>query len=218
MFRAMLFTQWKWSRAVLLPLVIAAFAVPVYSVGPFSEAGVSRGQIAPMLAQMQIWGFGYMIAAWFTGLVVAAAAWSYDTKGKHVYALSLPIPRWHYLLLRYGAGALLLLIPALFLWIGALVATASAQIPLGVHAYPTALAVRFLLAAFLAYSVMFAASGLPKKIGIIVGVGIAAVVLTDAALDQIMGHSVLIPGLLDWALRWPGFLEVFAARWMLIDV
>jgi hypothetical protein len=33
-----------------------------------------------------------------------------------------------------------------------------------------------------------------------------------------MGRSVLLSGLFEWAVRWPGFLEVYAGRWMLIDV
>lgn len=218
MFRAMLFTQWKWTRAVMLPLVIVAFAVPVYSVGQFSEAGLSRSQVAPLLANMQVWGLGYMFAAVMIGLMVAAGAWSYDTKLKHVYALSLPLPRWHYLLLRYAAGILLLLIPAFVLWIGALVATSSAEVPVGLRVYPTALALRFLLASFLSYSLMFALSGLPKRVGIGVAVGLGVLVLIDGAIGQMTGGSVIVPNLLQWALRWPGFLEVFAGRWMLIDV
>lgn len=218
MFRAMLFTQWKWTRALILPLVIASFAVPVYSVSEFSEAGLSRSQVAPLLASMQAWGLGYMFAAGLIGMMVAAGAWSFDTKGKHVYALSLPLPRWHYLLLRYAAGALILLLPALFLWIGGLVATSSSEIPIGLRAYPTALALRFLLASFLSYSITFALSGLPKKVGIGLGVAIGVLFLADAALGQVMGRSVILSSIFEWAIRWPGFLEVFAGRWMLIDV
>lgn len=218
MFRAILFTQWKWTRALILPFVIAIFAVPIYSVGAFSEAGLSRSQVAPLLGSMQGWGLTYMMATVFMGMLIAAGAWSFDTKGKHVYALSLPLPRWHYLLLRYAAGILILFVPAFFLWIGGLVATSSAEIPIGLHAYPTALALRFLLACFLSYSLMFAISGLPKKVGIGIAVAAGVLVLTDAALGQVMGKSVLLSGLFDWVIRWPGFLEVFAGRWMLIDV
>ncbi|MGI9077698.1 MAG: hypothetical protein ACR2G6_10265 [Gemmatimonadaceae bacterium] len=218
MFRAILFTQWKWTRAMMLPLVIVAFAVPLYSVNEFSDAAQSRAEVAPLLSKMQAWGFGYMMAAMFVGLFVAAMVWSYDTKGKHVYALSLPLPRWHYLLLRFAAGALMLLLPALFLWVGALVATSSAHIPVGLHAYPTALALRFLLATFLVYSLVFAMSAVPKKIGIVLVIAMAGVVLLDAALSQAMGRSVIVTNVFEWAVRWPGYFEVFAGRWMLIDV
>jgi hypothetical protein len=218
MFRAMLFTQWKWSRAVLIPLVIATFAVPVYSVHQFSDASLSRWQVSSMLASMQAWGLGYMFVSVFVGLIIASATWSFDIKLKHVYALSLPLPRWHYLILRYAAGAVLLLIPAFFLWIGGLVATASSTIPIGLHPYPTALALRFLLATFISYSVIFAASTVPKKIAIVIAIVVGALILTDAAIDYFSGNSILISGLFDWAVRWPGFLEVFAGRWMLIDV
>lgn len=218
MFRAMLFTQWKWSRPFLLPLTIAAFAVPVYSVRQFADLSVSRWQIATMLSTMQAWGLGYLVASWFVGLTVGSAPWSIDVKGRHVYALSLPLPRWHYLLLRYAAGALLLLIPATLLWIGALIATSSSAIPVGLHAYPTALALRFLLASFVMYSVVFATSSVPKKIGVGLAIAIGAIILVDAAIDYATGNSRMLTGLFDWAIRWPGFLEVFAGRWMLIDV
>lgn len=218
MFRAMLFTQWKWSRGVLLPLVIATFAVPVYSVHQFSDASLSRWQVSSMLASMQAWGLGYMFASVFIGLIIASASWSFDIKLKHVYALSLPIPRWHYLLLRYAAGAVILLIPAFFLWMGGLVAIASSSIPIGLHAYPTALAIRFLLAAFISYSFIFAASTVPKKIGIGIGIAFGVLILFDAAIDYATGSSTMITGLFEWAVRWPGFMEVFAGRWMLIDV
>ena len=218
MFRAMLFTQWKWTRAVLLPLVIATFAVPVYSVNQFSDVSISRWQVSSMLASMQAWGLGYMFASVFIGLFVASAAWTFDVRLKHVYALSLPIPRWHYLLLRYAAGSLILLVPAFFLWMGGLVATASSAIPVGLHAYPTALAIRFLLATFISYSIIFSASTVPKKIGIGIAIAFGVLILFDATIDYATGNSRLISGLFEWAVRWPGFMEVYAGRWMLIDV
>lgn len=171
-----------------------------------------------MLASMQAWGVAYMLASVFVGMFIASASWSFDIKLKHVYALSLPLPRWHYLLLRYAAGTVLLLVPAFFLWIGGLVATASSAIPIGLHAYPTALAIRFLLATFISYSIIFAASPVPKRIAIGVGIAVGLFILTDATIDYVAGNSNLISGLFEWAVRWPGFLEVFAGRWMLIDV
>ena len=217
MLRAMLFTQWKWTRAYLLPLVIATFAVPVYSVQQFSDASLSRWQVSSLLASMQTWGAGYMAAAMLIGLTIAAGAWSWDTKGGHVYALSLPIPRWHYLLLRFAAGAIILAVPSVFLWIGGLVATSSSAIPIGLRAYPTALALRFLLASFLLYSLTFSLSSLPKRFVIGFGVSIGMLVLADATIDYFTKSS-LITALFEWAIRWPGFLEVFVGRWMLIDV
>ncbi len=218
MFRAMLFTQWKWSRAILLPLVIATFAVPVYSVREFSDGSASRWQVSSLLANMQAWGLAYMFSSVLIAIFIASATWSYDVKSRHVYALRLPIPRWHYQLLRYGAGTLLLLIPTAFLWIGGLVATSSSAIPIGLHAYPTALALRFLLASFVAFSAMFAASAIPKRIAIGIGGALGVLMLTDGVLSQFAGNSVIMSRLFEWAIRWPGFLEVFAGRWMLIDV
>ena len=218
MFRAMLFTQWKWSRIILLPIVIATFAIPMYSVQQFSDVSVSRWQVGAMLSSMQVWGMAYMFGSVFVGMIVASAAWSTDMRGRHVYALSLPIERWRYIALRYAAGAVILLIPAFALWVGCLLATSSSAIPVGLNAYPTALAIRFLLATFVAYSFIFAASSLPKKIAIGVAIAFGVLIVADVTIDYLSGNSRMMSGLLDWAVRWPGFLEVFAGRWMLIDV
>jgi hypothetical protein len=135
-----------------------------------------------------------------------------------VYALSLPVPRWHYALQRFGAGVLLLAAPALALWLGALLASATATIPPGLQAYPGALAVRFTLALGVAYAVFFAiTAGTTRTAGYVLAILGGIVVVQVLAIAA--GFEVrLIPFVGDRLLLWPGPLEIFSGRWMLIDV
>src|SRR5205823_857995 len=100
----------------------------------------------------------YPVLAAALGLLVAIATWAPDHRGRHVHALSLPLPRWRYVLLRFGAGATLLAAPIVAVSAGALLATWSATIPAGLQGYPGALAIRFALAVLVAYAVFFAVS------------------------------------------------------------
>ena len=218
MFRMILFTQWKWSRAILLPAVLAAFALPLFSVQGAGNPNRTGWEARALLNSVQTWGVGYPVLATAIALAMAMTAWGADHRGRHVYALSLPVPRWHYALQRFGAGIVLLAAPALALWLSALVAAATATIPAGLHAYPGALAVRFTLALVVAYAVFFAiTAGTTRTAGYVIALigGIIVVqILTAAAGLDIR----LIPFIGDRLLLWPGPLEIFSGRWMLIDV
>ncbi len=218
MFPMILFTQWKWSRLTLLPLVVTAFALPLLSVQRAGNPQTTPWDARLMLNAIQAWGVGYPVLATTIALFIAMTAWSADHRGRHVYALSLPIPRWHYALQRFGAGAILLGAVAIALWLGALLAAGTASIPAGLHAYPTAIAVRFALALFVAYSVFFAiTAGTTRTAGYVLailgGLIVAQVLAAAAGLD-----IRLIPFLGDRLILWPGPLEIFSGRWMLIDV
>src|SRR3989304_771772 len=131
MFRAILFTQWQWTRLTVLIGAVAGFAIPVLSVGDVSAAAVDQARVGELLNVQRAWGLGYPVLATALGLVVALSAWGADHRGRHVYALSLPLPRWQYALLRLGTGLLLLAVPALAVWLGGLVASAAVIIPPG---------------------------------------------------------------------------------------
>jgi hypothetical protein len=218
MFRVILYTQWKWSRIVVALGVLVAFALPILSVQGAGVTDPTRWDATRLLRSIETWSVWYATFALGIGLLVATTAWAQDHRGRHVYALSLPIPRWEYTLLRFAAGAVLLAAPVVALWIGALLATSLAQIPPGLHAYPNALALRFALAALVAYAVFFAVSaGTTRTAGYVlavVGALFAAEVLLSAAG---VGGSV-IEGAFDRLVNWPGPLEIFTGRWMLIDV
>ena len=218
MFRVMLYSQWKWTRLIVALGSIAAFALPLVSVQGAARADSNPLQAGELLQAVQSWGTLYPVLAAALGLLVAIATWAPDHRGRHVHAMSLPLPRWRYVLLRFGAGTTLLAAPVIAVSAGALLATWSATIPAGLQGYPVALAIRFALAVLVAYAVFFAVSaGTARTAGIILGL-IGGVILVqiisgvaNVDLDLFGRVQVLV-------LNWPGPLAIFTGRWMLIDV
>src|SRR5438876_22864 len=155
MFRVMLYSQWKWCRLIVVLGSVAGFALPLVSVQGAARADASPLQAGELLQAVQSWGTLYPVLAAALGLLVAIATWAPDHRGRHVHALSLPLPRWRYVLLRFGAGAALLAVPVYAVSAGAQLATWSATIPAGLQGYPGALAIRFALAVLVAYAVFF---------------------------------------------------------------
>src|SRR3989454_2077866 len=218
MFRVMLYSQWKWSRLIVLLGSVAGFALPIISVQGAARADSSPLQAADLLRTVQSWGVVYPVLAATLGLLVAMASWTPDHRGRHVYALALPVPRWRYVLLRFGAGALLLAAPITAVLVGALLATWSAAIPAGLQGYPVALAIRFALAVLVAYAVFFAVSaGTARTAGIMLGL-IGGVILVQIIAGVANLDLDLFGKLQIVVLNWPGPLAIFSGRWMLIDV
>lgn len=220
MFRAILYTQWKWTRLALLPCVIIAFALPIVSVSRLGT-GLDQGAAGFLLYRMIIFSVWYPVLAAAAGLIVAVSAWREDHRGSHVYALSLPVSRARFALLRYAAGALLLALPLVALWSSALIAAGLTSIPYGLRAYPNALALRFALAAFVAYSLFFAISAGTTRtagwvLGTIGGTAALAVLLVAAGLD--LGEFDVIAWLFTRLISATGPLAVFTGPWVLIDV
>lgn len=218
MFRAILYTQWKWSRLAVVLTAVVAFTIPVLSVQAAGTADPTGWDTADLLRTVQSWSAWYPFLALAIGLLGATTAWSHDHRGKHVYALTLPIPRWHYVLLRYGAAAVLLAVSVFALWVGALVATAAATIPPGLDAYPTALALRFGLAVFVAFSLFFAISAGSMRTAAYVLLAIAGLLLIQLLLALGDFEVNVVSPIFDRIVTWPGPFEIFTGRWMLIDV
>lgn len=217
MFRVILATQWKWTRGVLLAATLLAFALPLLAMRDASRA-LDDMNANELLHRMQGFGTVYAMAAAFIGLVVAAMAWTSDHAGRHVYALSLPIERWRYVALRFGAGAVTIAPTVIALWLGAIVALASVEIPAGLHGHPLGLALRFALAALVAYAIFFAISSSTKRTA-----GITLAVLGGMILLEIIGDISNLPlrpmsVLTDLLVHRMGTFGVFRGRWMLIDV
>src|SRR2546425_6678900 len=158
MFRAILYSQWKWSRLIVVLGTVAGFALPIMSLQGAARADRGPLQAQELLRAVQSWGGLYPVLAAALGLPVATATWAPDHRGRHVHALSLPLPRWRYVLLRFGSGVTLLVGPILAVLVGALLATTLASIPVGLQGYPLALALRFAMAVLVAYAVFFAVS------------------------------------------------------------
>lgn len=218
MFRMILFTQWRWGRLAVALWALAAFAVPLLSIQTVGDPTASRWEVGAILQSVQVWGLVYPLLAGSAGLMLALITWGPDHAGRHVYALSLPLPRWHYALLRFGAGAALLTIVVGAVLLGALVAVATVSLPDGLHAYPFALALRFALAALVAYGAFFAiAAGSNRTAGYILA-GLGGLVLAQILVTATGSDVNFLAHLLERLFLWPGPLEVFTGRWMLIDV
>jgi hypothetical protein len=218
MFRAILYSQWKWSRLIVALGTVAAFVLPLVSLQGAARADRSPLEAEALLHAVQSWGTLYPLLATALGLLVAIATWAPDHRGRHIHALTLPLPRWRYVLLRFAAGATVLAGPILGIAVGALIATAVATLPPGLHGYPVALALRFGLAVLVAYSLFFAVSaGTARTAGLILG--LVAVVIVIQVFASVANLEFSVADRLQIILvNWPGPLAVFTGRWMLIDV
>ena len=217
MFKVILETEWKWVRLPLLVATVAAFAIPVLSVQGAGRVGAGGVDPGSLLADMTGWAVAYPLLAAGIGLLLGMTAWGPDHRQGHSYALSLPIPRWRYAMLRLGAGAVLLAMPIVGVAAGSFLAAATATIPVGLTAYPAALAIRFTLAAGLAYSVFFAISaGSPRTAAYILA-GLTALIVANNVFGLVPGVD-LVSVILERLYDWPGPLGIFGGRWMLIDV
>lgn len=218
MFRAILYTQWKWCRLIVLLGTVAGFAVPLLSLQGAASADRGALQAQELLRSVQSWGTIYPLLATALGLLLAIATWAADHRGRHIHALTLPLPRWRYVLFRFGAGGVLLAGPIVAVLVGGSLAAALATLPPGLQAYPLALAVRFGCAVLVAYAIFFAISaGTTRTAGLVLGaiaaVAFVQVVASIASIDlDLFGIVQVI------LLQGPGPLAVFTGRWMLVDV
>ena len=218
MYRVILYSQWKWSRLIVLLGTVAGFALPIISLQGAASADRNPLAAQELLRAVQSWGTLYPVLATTLGLLVAIATWAPDHRGRHIHALSLPLPRWRYVLLRFAAGVTVLAGPIVAVLLGAVLATALATIPPGLQGYPLALALRFALALLVAYAVFFAVSaGTTRTAGIILGV-IATVIVVQIVAGVANVELDLWGKLALVILNWPGPLAVFTGRWMLVDV
>src|SRR2546430_1949303 len=141
MFKALMKVQWKWTKGAALLATLLGFAIPLASVQSLVLA--YSGDIPPgaisVVRAMQYFGVWYTLLAAGVGLAFAVLAWAPDHRGRHVYALSLPITRSKYAAMRFVSGALFLLLPAVGVLVGTLIAAAITPLPTGLQAYPIAL-------------------------------------------------------------------------------
>jgi hypothetical protein len=223
-FLQMLRVQWNWMWGAVLLISLAAFAVPILSVQQTTTV-MSNGPLASpatagpyFLGVMERYSVLYTLLAGLAGLVIATMSWSPDHRGRHVYSLSLPIERWRFVLFRFGSGLILALAPAVLLLIGALLAVATVAIPDGLSPYPLQLAVRFALAALVAYSLFFAISSGTTRTAAVVLAPIAVLIAADVLLAASGFPLRLVENSLGAVFEWPGVLEIFTGRWLLIDV
>lgn len=216
MLKAMIRLQWKGCWHLVVALAVAALALPIVSVRTGWQS--SGEQLPRFLIELQLWGLFYPALAALAAVILAAAVWASDRRGHHIYALLLPIPRWRYVLLRYLAGLMLLLPVVLALWLGAVIATASLDLPPGLRQFPHTLAVKFGLALLLLFGLAFAVAAASRRalgiglklVGLFIAVHIAVILLSP--------KTNLIWTVVTALSTWPGPFAPLGGRWMLIDV
>jgi hypothetical protein len=225
----MLYLHWKNVRLGLVPFVIAAFGLPLLVVqGVGRPEGITDAFYASFLLESsRMWLPFFPVLAGATGVTLALSAWSWDHAGNHVYALALPVSRARYALLKFGGGAILSLVPTAAVLIGGLMASASVALPVGLQAYPLAVAMRFFYSTLLVYALTFAlAAGTIRTAVIVITAWVATLVAGDLVL-QMAATAMARPELAtvsvtEWAYRlltaWPGPFHVLAGNWSLIDV
>jgi hypothetical protein len=228
MVQPMLLVHWKQARLLLIPFVVAAFGLPLLAVQGFGGVGDDPAvsmEAYRFLASYQVWLPYFPMLAAAVGGVLALTSWNWDHQLGHVYALSLPVARWEYAMLKMGAGATLVLVPVAAMWVGAHLASASVTLPEGVRAYPNQLAFRFFTATMTSYALFFAmAAGtirttvwiVSSVMALVIGGNLVVAVLEPyvPALDDLR----LVPTIVGWLLRASGPFGVFTGNWALIDV
>ena len=226
MFKQIMLLNWKVSKFALAMLVPLCIGLPIALLRLSSEytLQVSAMPALDMLRVAERWARAFPLLAGAAGCAIALCVWAWDHKTNHVYALSLPIERWRYALLKFLSGTTLLGVLFAAILLGSIIAVSITDLPTGIRGYPMALAIRFLFAALITYAITFAfAAGTMKttvRVFVIMFViFIGGGLLTDVIGDA-MGRPVSSPiGLFHDALsNWPGPFNVFGGSWMLIDV
>lgn len=227
MVQPMLFVHWKQARLLLVPFVVAAFGLPLMVVQGLGAGGAPEVSLDAynLLAAYQVWLPFFPLLAASVGAVLALTAWNWDHQLGHVYALSLPVARWEYVMLKMGAGVTLACLPTAALWVGAHLASASVTLPEGLQAYPNQIAFRFFLATLMSYALFFAMGAGTIKTTVWI-VSAVFLFLTGGGVVDLL-FATWMPGMEDVnvvnsTLRWlasaRGPFAVFTGNWTMIDV
>lgn len=200
---------------LLIALTATATALPVLSVRVLLGQGLAADSMLVLSAAAGI-APAFPLLAFIIGIAVAVSAWQSDHVGGHVYALTLPIPRWHYALVRFAA-AFLLVVPVLVGFaLSAAVVAAAIELPPGLHSYPLSLVVRFCAATIVAFALFFALGSAGKESA---GWGLGAliaVVFLDIAYQAGSGSDY--SPLFNLLLGTKSPLAFFFGQWSLVDV
>lgn len=218
MFGQILFTQLRWTRAMVAIMAACAFLAPAIAwfIGgasvdtPTSPIAVITGfdAVGPMIAVIGLLG----------SFLLAVHPWTMDAATRHVQALALPITWRRYASMRFVAGALMLVPPAIALWLGSVLTLSLLTLPPTLRVYPGSLALRFLAATILMYSMVFSLQYIAGRRSVVVLIGILA---TWALLSfglMLSGNGDLGAMAMGWLFEFPGPFAVFSADWRLIDV
>ena len=127
-----LYVQWKWNRDVLAFYTAVAFTAPLVILWiALPHLGLSSAR--ELVSVGGVIGVASGVIAVLAGLSVAWQGYGVDERGGHIYALSLPITRGRALAIRAATAAVILAIPALGVWLGAVLAMGQVDLPARPH-------------------------------------------------------------------------------------
>lgn len=218
MFGQTLYAQWKWNRDFLAFYAFLGFGTPLlmFWIGP-SHLGLSSARELVFVGG--VIGFGIAVLSVLAGVTIAWQGYGVDERVGHIYALSLPVTRTRMLVMRVVSAALLLAIPAIGVWFGAMVALGQAALPPTLHGYAISLAARALLASWLAHACTFAlryaAGRRAALVFAVLIIGFGSLAFASQAVPSVRA-PILRAG--DFLISTPGPFGVLFGRWTLIDV
>jgi hypothetical protein len=216
MFSQSLYVQWKWNRDFLGFYTAAAFAAPLVILWvALPQLGLTSGR--ELVSVGGVVGAATAVIAVLAGLTVAWQGYGIDERVGHIYALSLPITRSRLLAIRAGTAAIMLFLPSLGVWVGAMLAAGQVELPPSLHTYAGSLAVKALLASWLAHACVFALRYCARRSAKVV---LAVLVLSAGtlALSSGVAPGGVVTRAADFLISNPGPFGVLFGRWTLIDV
>lgn len=217
MFKQMLAVQWRFTRKTIAAVSVLVAILPaltmrisVVSTVNFTPRGLVQQSIAL--------GFTLAMFAALTGMFVYEATWRSDTSGKNVYLLSLPITWRQFMLNRLSGALLLLLLPALCLWVGGVIGTAFVPLPPTLHVYALGVAFRFFLASALTYCLWSALVQFSGQKATLVFLAMLLLAVIVPVIISMTGTALPIDTIFRWIADPPSPVSVFFSRWAIIDV
>lgn len=227
MFNQMLQLHWKAVRWPLAPFVLLAFGLPMLVTRMAQiprQFGYGTGSVAADIVQMESSLVTlFPILALLIGVTLAMTAWSWDHQGRHVYALSLPVTRGRYALLKLSAGIVLIAAPVAALFAGTVFGLFLTKLPPELHGYPVAFTLRFTLAVLITYAGTFALASSSVRTTAILMLGLVAYIVIGSIVvgiaADVMNTNLRGPAeyLYNAIMRWPGPFSVFGGNWLFID-
>jgi hypothetical protein len=217
MFAMILRTHWAWTRLLVGAVALLAFLMPAFA-WRISKGYSDSVSVLQLMDGLSVLGPMLGFLALFGSFVLAVYPWTLDAETKHVYPLALPVSWTRYVGMRYASGALTLLVPTLALYIGCRFALSLITLPPMLQAYPGALAVRFLLAALVAYSASFALQYLAGRRAALVALLVVLGFAVALTVLELSGAKALSDAIGVFFFDFPGPFGVFTQSWVLIDV
>jgi hypothetical protein len=218
MFAQTLYVQWKSNRDFLAFYTVAGFAAPLIILWiALTYLGFTSARELVLVGGVV--GVTTAAIAVIAGLTVAWQGYGVDDRVGHIYALSLPVTRTRALALRAATAAVILLLPALGVWVGSMLATTQLTLPPMLRSYAGALAIRALLAAWLAHTCMFAlryAAG--RRAKLVLATLVIMIGTLGFATEAVPAARETILDVGSFLISSPGPFGVVFGRWTLIDV